>query len=82
MQQNIILINILRSYATYIKLLESLYSYMAAYKEERCPLNGWPPHKMCSYSKRPYFTIIDFNEIDKMIYLPDKVIFIEAARPR
>ena len=29
-----------------------------------------------------YCTIIDFNEVDIRIYLPEKVIFIEAARPR
>ena len=29
-----------------------------------------------------YYTIIDFNEVDIRIYLPEKVIFTEAARPR
>ena len=29
-----------------------------------------------------YYTIIDFNGVDMMIYLPEKVIFTEAARPR
>ena len=28
------------------------------------------------------YTIIDFNEVDIRIYLPEKVIFTEAARPR
>ena len=29
-----------------------------------------------------YYTIIGFNEEDMRIYLPEKVIFTEAARPR
>ena len=29
-----------------------------------------------------YYIIIDFNEVDIRIYLPEKVIFTEAARPR
>ena len=28
------------------------------------------------------YTIIDFNEVDRRIYLPEKVIFTKAARPR
>ena len=32
--------------------------------------------------KYTYYTIIDLNEVDIRIYLPEKVIFIEAARPR
>ena len=29
-----------------------------------------------------HYTIIDFNEVDIRIYLPEKVIFTEAVRPR
>ena len=29
-----------------------------------------------------YYTIIDLNEVEIRIYLPEKVIFTEAARPR
>ena len=29
-----------------------------------------------------YYTIIDFNEVDITIYLPEKVMFTKAARPR
>ena len=28
------------------------------------------------------YTIIDFNRVDMMIYLPEKVIFTEATMPR
>ena len=28
-----------------------------------------------------HYTIIDSNEVDIRIYIPEKVIFIEAARP-
>ena len=29
-----------------------------------------------------HYTIIDFNEVDIRIYISEKVIFTEAARPR
>ena len=29
-----------------------------------------------------HYKIIDFNEVDIRIYLPEEVIFTEAARPR
>ena len=29
-----------------------------------------------------YYTINDFNEVDMRIYLPEKAIFAETARPR
>ena len=29
-----------------------------------------------------YFSIIDFNGMDIRIYLPEKVVFKEAAKPR
>ena len=34
-----------------------------------------------TYKKR-YYTVIDFNEVDMRIYLPEKVIFTKAARLR
>ena len=37
--------------------------------------------QMCFNSlNRNYYTIIDFNKVDMRIYLPEKVIFFEAAR--
>ena len=33
-------------------------------------------------ANQQYYIIIDFNEVDIRIYLPEKVIFTEAARPR
>ena len=35
-----------------------------------------------SIYSRQHYTIIDFNEVDMRIYLPKKVIFTEAAKPR
>ena len=37
-------------------------------------------HDKPCYVKSIYYTIIDFNEADMRIYLPKKVIFIEATR--
>ena len=34
------------------------------------------------FSAMKYYTIIDFNEVDIRIYLPEKVVITEAARPR
>ena len=41
-------------------------------------LAKWPNHSIVYW----YYTIFDLNEEDMRIYLPEKVIFIEAARPR
>ena len=38
--------------------------------------------KILMFTAVEYYTIIDFNEVDIRIYLPEKVIFTEAARPR
>ena len=38
--------------------------------------------KIIDFTAMKYYTIIDFNEVDIRIYLPEKVIFTEAARPR
>ena len=45
-------------------------------------------HLCCSqtpedrFSRDEAHTIIDFNEVDMMIYLPEKVIFSGATRPK
>ena len=31
-------------------------------------------HIVCEYTNEQHFTIIDFNEVDIRIYLPEKVI--------
>ena len=36
------------------------------------PCSG--PNVVCVLSSRQYYTIIDFNEVDIRIYLPEKVI--------
>ena len=37
---------------------------------------------MSTHVNASIYTIIDYNEVDMRIYLPEKVIFTEAARQR
>ena len=44
--------------------------------EDHCQGVGLDPAKTEKHSQNVrYYTIIDFNEVDKSIYLPEKVIF-------
>ena len=38
--------------------------------------------KLILAARNGHYTIIDFNEVDMRIYLPEKVIFTKATRPR
>ena len=42
----------------------------------------WRYYTIVDFRGIGYYSIIDFNEVDIRIYLPEKVIFTEAARPR
>ena len=56
------------------------YDHQPQVRKRACHNQGFILFILCSFMK--YYTIIDFNEVDIRIYLPEEVIFTEAARPR
>ena len=52
---------------------------MSKWTEDLCLRKYFGPRGLSAPALGLYYTIIDFNEVDIRIYLPEKVIFTEAA---